>query len=262
MTQNPARLWTTAKPRPADPRANRGSGAESRVVDDVQITVAVVSAHPMYRRGIVAALREHDIETVRSVADGNELSATDRFDVVLIELGLPGVQTVLSYAGSRTIIVLPTNRPQAVQEAVRVQCAGLLRRDVAAEELRAAVLAVAGGTGWISPILATSVIALAAADGADNQPAAHRQLASITRREREVLVQVAAGHSNRRIAAELFISENTVKNHVRSILEKLDLRSRVEATRYAVAVGLVDPAGISSHGVAGGRAQVDPRRDR
>lgn len=214
-------------------------------MDDQQITATVVAAQPMYRHGVVAVLREHGIriEAAGSVADGAALSATDPADVVLVEFGLPGVEDALQTLGSdyasRVIILLPSSEQWAVAEALQFQCGGLLLRDVAGHELQSAVAAVATGFGWISPELVGCVQRLAVA-GALGQRAADAGSQALTRREREVLVLVAAGHSNRRIAVDLFIAENTVKNHVRSILVKLDLRSRVEATRYAVAVGLVD----------------------
>lgn len=214
-------------------------------MDDQQITATVVASQPMYRHGVVAVLREHGIEiaTAGSLADGTELSVGDPADVVLLEFGVPGVESALQALGpdypSRVIMLLPSSEQRVVAEALQFQCAGLLLRDVADHELHSAVAAVAAGSGWISPGLVACVQRFAVA-GALGQRAADAGSQALTRREREVLVLVAAGHSNRRIAVDLFIAENTVKNHVRSILEKLDLRSRVEATRYAVAVGLVD----------------------
>lgn len=216
-------------------------------MDDQQIIATVVAAQPMYRRGVVALLREHGIG-IGSSADGTALLADDSADVVLLEHGLPEVENALQAFGSdfasRVLLLLPSSEQRVVADALQFQCGGLLLRDVADHELHAAVIAVAGGSGWISPGLVGSVQRFAVA-GALGQSAAEAGSQALTRREREVLVLVAAGHSNRRIAADLFIAENTVKNHVRSILEKLDLRSRVEATRYAVAVGLVD-AGIDA----------------
>lgn len=214
-------------------------------MDDQQITATVVAAQPMFRHGVVAVLRERGIkiETAGSFADGTALSADDPADVVLVELGVAGVGNALQTFGpqftSRVILLLPSNEQRIVAEALQFPCAGLLLRDVADHELQSAVLAVATGSGWISPQLVRCVQRFAVA-GALGQRAADAGSHALTRREREVLVLVAGGHSNRRIAADLFIAENTVKNHVRSILEKLDLGGRVEATRYAVAVGLVD----------------------
>jgi DNA-binding NarL/FixJ family response regulator len=126
---------------------------------------------------------------------------------------------------------------------VRAGATGYLLKEVSIEDLADAVRAVHRGDGLVSPSMVGkllqefTVMSRRVADdgGVYGVP-------KLTEREREVLRLVARGMSNKEIAAELVIAENTVKNHVRNILEKLHLRSRTEAAMYAVREKLVDPA--------------------
>jgi two-component system NarL family response regulator len=123
--------------------------------------------------------------------------------------------------------------------AVRVGATGYLLKEVAIDEVAGAVRAVARGQASITPSMATKLL------GEFNVlsrrvDAAHDAAPRLTDREIEVLRLVAKGMSNKEIAAELVIAENTAKNHVRNILEKLQLRSRMEAALYAVREKLVD----------------------
>jgi two-component system NarL family response regulator len=123
--------------------------------------------------------------------------------------------------------------------AVRVGATGYLLKEVAINEVAGAVRAVARGQASITPSMATKLLGefnvLSRRVDAGNDAAPR-----LTDREIEVLRLVAKGMSNKEIAAELVIAENTAKNHVRNILEKLQLRSRMEAALYAVREKLVD----------------------
>lgn len=213
-------------------------------MSDQQITVQVAAASPIYRRGIAAVLQERGMEVVASAADGTALSAARPADVVLVQPELPGLVGALRALSTvpdrpKVILLVGPAEPLAVGAALRHGPAGLLLQDAGADEFEAAVQAVSGGGGWISAALVPLVLPLAVS-GALRAAIEDSAAGTLSRREREVLVLVASGHSNRKVASELFIAENTVKNHVRKILEKLDLNSRVEATLWAVSTGLID----------------------
>ncbi len=204
----------------------------------------VAAASPIYRRGIAAVLQERGMEVVAAAADGDELSAAVAADVVLVQPELPGLVGALRALSTipnrpKMIMLVGPAEPLAVGAALRHGPAGLLLQDAGADEFEAAVRSVSAGGGWISAPLVPLVMPLAVA-GALRAAIEDSAAGTLSRREREVLALVASGHSNRKVAAELFIAENTVKNHVRKILEKLNLSSRVEATLWAVSTGLVD----------------------
>jgi len=123
-------------------------------------------------------------------------------------------------------------------EAIKGGASGYLLKDASTDEVAQAVRVVADGQSLISPSMAMKLLdefkQISRTDR--SQPVAPR----LTERELEVLGQVAQGLSNREIAKQLFISENTVKNHVRNILEKLQLHSRMEAVMYAMREKLLD----------------------
>ena len=119
-------------------------------------------------------------------------------------------------------------------DAIKAGAMGYLLKEISIEEVASAIRAVHGGQSLISPSMASKLLTEFASmikkgDGRDRMPAPR-----LTDRELQVLKLVARGLNNRELARELFISENTVKNHVRNILEKLQLHSRMEAVFYAV----------------------------
>jgi len=130
-------------------------------------------------------------------------------------------------------------------EAVKTGAVGYLLKDVSMEEVGGAVRTVAAGGSLLSPAMASKLMggysALAEQSGRAPGGGAAGP-AGLTEREHEALRCIARGLSNREIAAELGIAENTVKNHVRGVLEKLGVKSRTEAALYAVREGLADPA--------------------
>lgn len=239
MLRNPTRIQ-----RPGEFRSP--PEAESGTVSDQQITVQVAAAGPIYRRGIAAVLLEDGIDVVASAADGDELAGAEAADVTVAQLELPGLAAAMRErtargARGRIVLLLASAEPEVTTSALRHGPAALLLHDAGPDELLSAVRAVAAGSGWISGGLVSTVLGQARS-GAVRESIARTASGSLSPREREVLVLVAAGHSNRAVAAELFIAENTVKNHVRHILAKLELSSRVEATLYAVSTGLIDSA--------------------
>ncbi|MDQ3615970.1 MAG: response regulator transcription factor [Actinomycetota bacterium] len=191
---------------------------------------------------------EDDIDVVGEAGDGvaaTELAAAAVPDVILMDVRMPrrsGIEACLSIkdaAPSAKIIMLTVSDEEAdLYEAVKNGASGYLLKDSSIEEVAQAIRVVADGQSLISPSMAIKLL-----DEFKQMSRSDRQQVPtprLTDRELEVLKLVAQGLNNREIAKRLFISENTVKNHVRNILEKLQLHSRMEAVMYAVREKLLD----------------------
>jgi len=197
------------------------------------------------------ALEEHaDIEVIAEAANGAEAVEVVTHltpDVVLMDVRMPQVDGI---AAARTILeVIPTvhvimltvsDEEDDLYDAIKAGATGYLLKEISIEEVADAIRAVVSGQSLISPSMASKLLTefTNLAKKADEKQAVPSP--RLTDRELEVLKLVAQGMSNREIASELYISENTVKNHVRNILEKLHLHSRMEAVVYAVREKLLD----------------------
>jgi len=217
---------------------------------EAPIRVLLADPHALFRRGVRLVLDdERDIEVVGECADG--LEAVDLIvelvpDLVLMDVSMPGVSGIEATRRARSLVPSVKVAILTVSEsdddlfaAVRAGATGYLLKEVSIEELPDAVRAVARGHSPISPSMASRLLGEfnALSRRVEEQRGTAPRLSD---RELEVLRLVARGLSNKDIAAELVIAENTVKNHVRNILEKLQLRSRMEAAMYAVREKLVD----------------------
>jgi len=209
----------------------------------------VVDDQELFRRGLTMLLSvEDDIEVVGEAGDGvaaTELAAATVPDVVLMDVRMPkrsGIEACIAIkeaAPAARIIMLTVSDEEAdLYEAVKNGASGYLLKDSSIDEVAQAIRVVADGQSLISPLMAIKLL-----DEFKQMSRSDRtQVPSprLTDRELEVLKLVAQGLNNREIAKQLFISENTVKNHVRNILEKLQLHSRMEAVMYAVREKLLD----------------------
>lgn len=217
------------------------------------IRVLIVDDHVLYRRGLEMVLGlEDDIAVVGEAGDGFEaLDLVERTapDVVVMDVRMPrcnGIDAAAairaSAPGTRILMLTTSDDERDLYGSIRAGVNGYLLKDVPPDEVVAGIRAVHGGQSLVSPTLASALLAefaeLMRREERSSAPATPR----LTDRELEVLRFVARGLSNRDIARELYIAENTVKNHVRNILEKLQLRSRIEAAMYAVRHRLVDHA--------------------
>ena len=222
---------------------------EARHGEPEPIRVLVVDDQELFRRGLTMLLgAEPGVEVVGEAGDGLEgtsLAATAAPDVVLLDIRMPkrsGIEACLAIkeaVPSAKIIMLTVSDEEAdLYEAVKSGASGYLLKDSSIEEVAQAIRVVADGQSLISPSMAVKLI-----DEFKQMSRPEREHVPglrLTERELEVLRLVAKGMNNREIARELFISENTVKNHVRNILEKLQLHSRMEAVMYAVKEKLLD----------------------
>ncbi|MDQ4065877.1 MAG: response regulator transcription factor [Actinomycetota bacterium] len=218
---------------------------------DDSIRVMVVDDHALFRRGLEMVLDgEKDIDVVGEASDGHE--AIERAeqttpDVVLMDVRMPkrsgieATRVIKDTLPSTKILMLTISDEEAdLYEAIKAGASGYLLKEISIEEVADAVRQVHAGQSLISPSMAAKLLNEFATMVKRRDERTQVPGPRLTDRELEVLKLVAKGMNNRDIGAELFISENTVKNHVRNILEKLHLHSRMEAVVYAVREKLLD----------------------
>ncbi|GAB3679161.1 response regulator transcription factor [Actinocorallia lasiicapitis] len=233
---------SASAPSPREPREARTEPIRVLIVDD----------HALFRRGLLMVLREEpDIQVVGEGGDGQEavVKAAELLpDVVLMDVRMPrrsGIEAcaAIKEAVPSTKIVMLTisDEEEDLFEALKAGASGYLLKEIAIDEVPQSVRAVHGGQSLISPSMASKLISEFTALAKKSEERQQQVPAPrLTDREMEVLRLVARGLGNREIAKELFISENTVKNHIRNILEKLQLHSRMEAVVYAVREKLLE----------------------
>jgi DNA-binding NarL/FixJ family response regulator len=219
-------------------------------IDREPIRVAVIDDQELFRRGLVMLVgAEDDIEVVGEASDGEEAAALAEEkapDVILMDVRMPKLSgteacvTIKQVAPSAKIIMLTMSDEEVdLYDAIKNGASGYLLKDASIDEVSQAIRLVADGQSLISPSMAAKLLEefkTISRTGGKPEEIAPR----LTDRELEVLNLVARGLNNREIARDLYISENTVKNHVRNILEKLQLHSRMEAVMYAVREKLLD----------------------
>ena len=215
------------------------------------IRVVVADDHALFRRGLYMVLEsEDDIEVVGEAGDGDEvvrLVEEHMPDLVLMDVRMPvrsGIEAtheIKSAVPATKILMLTiSDEEEDLYEAIKAGASGYLLKEISIEEVAEAIRSVHLGQSLISPSMASKLLTEFAAMAKKDEEKQQMPTPRLTDREMEVLTLVAQGLNNRDIARELFISENTVKNHVRNILEKLHLHSRMEAVVYAVREKLLE----------------------
>lgn len=213
------------------------------------VRVLVVDDHALFRHGLLSVLATApDIEVVAEARDAEsaiELAAEWLPDLVLMDVRMPGMNGIeaarrirATQPAVRILMLTESEDEDDLYGAVRAGATGYLLKEVAIDEIADAIRAVASGQALVSPMMTTKL--LSEFNALSRRVEAEHDGRRLTRRELEVLRLIARGMSNKDIATELVIAENTVRNHVRNILEKLEARSRVEAAMYAVREKLVD----------------------
>jgi DNA-binding NarL/FixJ family response regulator len=213
------------------------------------IRVLVADDQSMVRAGFRMLLSgEPDMQVVAEAGNGREaVDKAARFSpkVVLMDIRMPeldGIEATRrileSDADARVLILTTFDLDEYLYEALRVGASGFVLKDDPPEQLLTAIRTVAAGNALLSPAITKRVIR---EFGRLSHPAPPKELDELSEREREVFGLIARGLSNAEIAQELVISETTVKTHVTHILQKLDLRDRVQAVVLAYQTGVVDP---------------------
>lgn len=208
--------------------------------------VLVVDDHALFRRGLVSVLDdEEDINVVGEAGGGTEavrLAAELRPDVVLMDVMMPGSSGIDACAEIRGaapktkfLMLTMSDEKSDLFDALKAGATGYLLKEIAVTDIARAVRSIAQGHSFINPAMATKLIGeFAELAKQESAPPSRPAMPDLTPRETEVLKLLARSLNNREIGERLFITENTVKNHVRNILEKLQVHSRTEAAIYAV----------------------------
>ena len=206
------------------------------------ISLIVADDHPLYREGVVRTLSaEPDISVAGVGASADEaVSQVARHmpDIVLLDISMPGgglsaAQRIAeAYPVVKIVMLTVSEQDEDVHAALKAGARGYVLKGVGGAELVQLVREVAKGESYVSPSLAARLLK-EAGTGGPGSAAPSGRLDSLTEREREILLQVADGMSNKEVARALDLQEKTVKHYMTSILRKLQVRNRVEAAILA-----------------------------
>jgi DNA-binding NarL/FixJ family response regulator len=208
--------------------------------DERRTGVVVVDDHALFIRGLVRLLGERGVNVVGTARSGEEaLEVVEalRPEVVLMDLNLPGMSGVEAtrrltrgHPGLCVVVLTVMAEEATLMEAILAGAAGYLLKDASIEEIVAGVRAAPGGGSLVAPELAGTLLRRIRRQRPE--PAGRRS--PLSDRERQVLALIVEGCDNAEIAAQLYISQNTVKNHVSAILTKLEVSNRLQAAVLAV----------------------------
>lgn len=218
--------------------------------------IAIIDDHSLFREGIKRILEfEGDFEVVAEGSDGSEalsIVETYRPDLVLMDINMPDIngveatkQLIEAYPDTKVVVLSIHDDENYVMRALQTGATGYLLKEMDADTLIEAVRIVAEGGSYLHPKVTHNLIReyrrlTTEKGGAVVKQEVRRPLHLLTRRECEVLQLLADGKSNRAIGEALYISEKTVKNHVSSILQKLNVNDRTQAVVVAIKNGWVE----------------------
>lgn len=214
------------------------------------IHVLLVDDQKLIRQGIQLLLEtEDDLQVIGQAENGLEAiqkTKTLNPDVILMDVRMPemdGIQAtkeILAHNPDQGIIILTTfNDDETIFEGLRAGARGYLLKDISSEEMAAAVRTVAAGEALIQPSITRKVLSEFSRMASAPTPPAASLAEPLTEREKEVLLALAEGLSNKEIAAKLFITEGTVKNHVSNLIGKLNVRDRTQVVLKAQELNLL-----------------------
>lgn len=209
------------------------------------VRILIVDDHTLFRSGLETLLERHEIEVIASAGngrDGFKLAKELNPDVVLLDMRMPEMSGLEVLVGLRScgftmpIVMLTTsNEEQDLLESLRNGANGYLLKDMEPSELVSALKDIVKGNTVVAPELAGTLARIVQGDVTDEiESGDSSPFAELTKREQEIVCLLAEGQSNKVIARNLGISDGTVKLHVKAILRKLDVHSRVEAAVMAV----------------------------
>jgi DNA-binding NarL/FixJ family response regulator len=209
----------------------------------------IVDDHNLFREGLAGILRqEPDIEVIGLVGTVNEAVdavGTLKPDLVLMDYSLPdgtGAEAtrriIQEYPACKVVFMTMSDREEDLLAAIRSGAVGYLMKDMSPSKLVSALRSVERGESALSRSM-TLQLMKELSRTKEAEPAGDPALGKLTSREKDILAELAAGKSNPEIARQLYISENTVKYHVHSILEKLNLQDRKEVARFAREHGMI-----------------------
>lgn len=215
------------------------------------IRVVLCDDHAMMREGVRHVLAASPgFQVVGEAASGREaveVAGRMQPDVVVLDISMPegsGLEVLEDMRrrapAARVLVLSVHDDTEYVLQSVRAGAAGYLRKDTTPEDLRQAVRAIAAGNGWFSPEVARHLTAAIRDDEAPPEPVTSTDAELLTAREREVLVRIARGLTNKQAGAELGISTRTVETHRDNLMRKLGIRTVAGLTRFALDTGLIE----------------------
>lgn len=214
------------------------------------IRILIVDDHTLFRSGLKLALQRHDgFEVVGEAGDGLEgIKRAKQLmpDVVLLDLHMPGTGGLEALRvlaedmpGTQVIMLTVSEDAEDLLETLRAGARGYLLKNIDTAFLLESIQRAACGESVMSPLIAQKLADSLRAPPKNSVDMANANLAKLSPREREIIVMVAHGSSNKEIARVLNLSESTIKIHVQGILRKLNIAKRVQAAVYAVEHGLI-----------------------
>lgn len=234
----------------------QGAKAQENGDRNRKIRVLIADDHPIVRDGLRRLLSlEDDIDVVGEAADGNqvlELVAQLEPDIVLLDLRMPNVDGLAalqnlqgSLARSRVIVLTASEDKNEFVQAMKLGCSGIVLKQTSPDLIVKSIRKVHAGEIWLDSHTTAAVMRQFATTtdmlGAAG-PAKGRERSPLSAREREIVAFVAQGYKNKEMAEKMFISEQTVKNHLHNIFDKLGVSDRLELALYAIHKGLHLPA--------------------
>ena len=240
------------------------SYANSRMPTKAKVRIAIADDHPIFRDGLCRLLSlEEDFDVVAQVEDGSYVSEVLQQydpDILLLDLNMPGLSGLaalqrLQAASSRTRVILLTasDNQQEFVQALRLGSCGIVLKQAATELLIASIRRVHAGEIWLDSDTTAAVIRRFVAND-EAQPSSQMPSPAVPRegersmlspREGEIVSLVAQGFKNKEMAEKMSITEQTVKNHLHNIFDKLDVSDRLELALHFVAVTSAHPAARS-----------------
>jgi DNA-binding NarL/FixJ family response regulator len=220
--------------------------------NNLPLTVLIVDDHRLFRQGLIGLLgtRPDLVQVVGEAATGREaitMTRSLRPDLALMDIAMPegtgldALQTIRERMPETAVVMLTaSDENEHLRRAMRLGAAGYLLKDLDAQELFKLIAGVANGEAAITRAMAARMLKDLVQDQEEPAPES-TLLGDLTEREIDVLRLVAQGVSNPEIAEELYITVNTVKTHLRNILDKLHVENRTQAATYAVQKGLITP---------------------
>ena len=210
---------------------------------NAEIRIVVVDDHTLFRRGLVGLLAEMEgFQVAGEAANGQDalgIIATEKPDIVLLDVNMPGMSGIQTLAAMRkqgldspVLMLTISQHEDDLIGAIRAGASGYLLKNVEPETLRQTIKQVVAGKSVLAPEVTEQVFRLVRSGQLDSANL-------LTEREVEVLRFLSRGLTTSQTGAEMFISENTVKTHIRHILEKLEVSNRAEAVAKATQLGLI-----------------------
>jgi DNA-binding NarL/FixJ family response regulator len=241
-----------ANPAIPVPDEQEAMASVERSVAPRKIKVMIADDHPIVREGLrKLLLLEDDIDVVGEACDGRDLldKASESLpDVILLDLRMPnldglGALQTLQHTGSkaRVIILTASEDKNEFVQAMKLGCSGIVLKQTSADLIVKSIRKVYGGEIWLDSNTTAAVMRQFASPldgGTGGSLGRVRERSPLSNREREIVGLVAQGYKNKEMAEKMFISEQTVKNHLHNIFDKLGVSDRLELALYAIHKGL------------------------